>query len=100
VEDERHGTGPVSWLPLAAAESTASDAYARWEHCAGPGVSRGERWLRDSRYARWLAWASLAWMTAGEAVGLVAGIIAGSIARTGWALGSAVEGLAAGASEP
>jgi divalent metal cation (Fe/Co/Zn/Cd) transporter len=51
-------------------------------------------WLRQARYARWLAWASLAWMTAEGAVGLVAGIAAGSIALTGWALGSAVEGLA------
>jgi divalent metal cation (Fe/Co/Zn/Cd) transporter len=41
-----------------------------------------------------LAWASLAWMTAEGATGLVAGITAGSIALTSWALGSAVEGLA------
>jgi divalent metal cation (Fe/Co/Zn/Cd) transporter len=33
-------------------------------------------------------------MTAEGAIGLVAGIAAGSIALTGWALGSAVEGLA------
>jgi len=32
-------------------------------------------------------------MTAGGAIGLVAGITAGLIALTGWALGSAVEGL-------
>ena len=50
--------------------------------------------MRYSRYARWLAWASLAWMTAEGAIGLVAGIAAGSIALIGWALGSAVEGLA------
>jgi hypothetical protein len=33
-------------------------------------------------------------MTAEGAIGLVAGITAGSIALTGWALGSAIEGLA------
>jgi hypothetical protein len=57
-------------------------------------------WLWDSRYARSLTWASLAWMTAGGAVRLAAGIIAGSIAPTGWVLGGTVKGLAAGVSEP
>ena len=94
MEDERHGTGLVSSLPLAAAESTAPDACTCCENSVGPGGSRNERWLRDSRYARWLAWASLARMTAEGAIGLIAGITAGSIALTGWALGSAVEGLA------
>jgi divalent metal cation (Fe/Co/Zn/Cd) transporter len=51
-------------------------------------------WLRAARQARWLAWFSLAWMTIEGTVGLVAGISAGSIALVGWALGSAVEGLA------
>jgi divalent metal cation (Fe/Co/Zn/Cd) transporter len=41
-----------------------------------------------------LSWASLFWMTAEGAVGLIAGIQSGSIALIGWALGSAVEGLA------
>src|SRR5438093_4061682 len=53
-----------------------------------------ERWLRNARYVRWLAWASLAWMAAEGAVGLVAGLAAGSIALVGWALGSGIEGLA------
>jgi divalent metal cation (Fe/Co/Zn/Cd) transporter len=53
-----------------------------------------ERWLRSARYARWLAWASLAWMAAEGAVGLIAGLAAGSIALVGWALGSGIEGLA------
>jgi divalent metal cation (Fe/Co/Zn/Cd) transporter len=44
--------------------------------------------------ARWLAWASLAWMCAEGGVGLWQGLAAGSAALTGWALGSAVEGLA------
>ena len=60
--------------------------------CAGNG--RDEGWLRYTRYALLLAWASLAWMTAEGAIGLIAGITAGSIALIGWAVGSAVEGLA------
>ena len=57
-------------------------------------VSPDERWLRNTRYARWLAWASLAWMAAEGAVGLIAGVAAGSIALVGWALGSGIEALA------
>ena len=53
-----------------------------------------ERWLRNARYARWLAWASLGWMAAEGVVGLAAGFAAGSIALVGWALGSGIEGLA------
>ncbi|MGH3422315.1 MAG: cation transporter [Streptosporangiaceae bacterium] len=51
-------------------------------------------WLRAARRARWLAWASLAWMCTEGGIGLWQGITAGSVALTGWALGSAVEGLA------
>jgi divalent metal cation (Fe/Co/Zn/Cd) transporter len=53
-----------------------------------------ERWLRNARYVRWLAWASLGWMAAEGVVGLVAGLAAGSIALVGWALGSGIEALA------
>src|SRR5262249_34173820 len=53
-----------------------------------------KRWLRNARYARWLAWASLAWMAAEGIIGLAAGFAAGSIALVGWALGSGIEGLA------
>jgi divalent metal cation (Fe/Co/Zn/Cd) transporter len=72
--------------------------------CCGPGgprtagppapVVRDAGWLRAARQARWLAWASLAWMCAEGSVGLWQGLAAGSAALTGWALGSAVEGLA------
>jgi hypothetical protein len=55
---------------------------------------QGPRWLRNARYARWLAWASLGWMAAEGVVGLIAGFAAGSIALVGWALGSGIEGLA------
>ncbi|HEX4064252.1 MAG TPA: cation transporter [Streptosporangiaceae bacterium] len=41
-----------------------------------------------------MAWASLAWMAAEAAIGLIAGLAAGSVALTGWALGSAIEALA------
>jgi divalent metal cation (Fe/Co/Zn/Cd) transporter len=60
----------------------------------GPPVARDAGWLRAARQARWLAWASLAWMGAEGAVGLWQGLASGSVALTGWALGSAVEGLA------
>src|SRR6266542_1003991 len=57
-------------------------------------ASPDERWLRAARYARWLAWTSLAWMAAEGILGLLAGLAAGSIALVGWALGSAIEALA------
>jgi len=94
VEDERRGTGLASPLPLDAADRTLPDACTCCESSTSPDGNRDERWLRYTRYARWLAWLSLAWMTAEGAIGLAAGITAGSIALTGWALGSAVEGLA------
>ena len=49
---------------------------------------------RAARAAWWLAWASLAWMCAEAGVGLWQGLASGSVALTGWALGSAVEGVA------
>jgi divalent metal cation (Fe/Co/Zn/Cd) transporter len=57
-------------------------------------VARDAGWLRAARWARWLAWISLAWMVTEGAVGLWQGLAVGSIALTGWALGSAVEGMA------
>ena len=56
--------------------------------------ARDAGWQGAARAARWLAWASLAWMCAEGAIGLWQGLAAGSAALTGWALGSAVEGLA------
>ena len=55
---------------------------------------RSPEWLRDSRTIRALSWVSLVWMTAEGAVGLVAGVTAGSISLVGWALSSVIEGLA------
>jgi hypothetical protein len=65
------------------------------EDCAPATAATPDvRWLRNARYARWLAWASLAWMAAEGAVGLAAGVAAGSIALVGWALGNGIEALA------
>ena len=58
------------------------------------GVARDAGWLRAARQARLLAWISLAWMCTEGAIGLWQGLASGSVALTGWALGSAVEGLA------
>ena len=62
--------------------------------CAAKTQPRDAGWQCAVRLARWLAWASLAWMCAEGAVGLWQGLAARSVALTGWALGSAVEGLA------
>lgn len=67
------------------------------EGCASPASASSVRdgsWLRAARRAKTLAWLSLLWMCAEGALGLWQGFIAGSIALFGWALGSAVEGLA------
>jgi divalent metal cation (Fe/Co/Zn/Cd) transporter len=56
--------------------------------------ARDADWLRAARWARRLAWASLLWMAAEGLVGIAAGLSAASIALLGWALSSAVEGLA------
>jgi divalent metal cation (Fe/Co/Zn/Cd) transporter len=46
------------------------------------------------RYAKLLAWGSLAWMTAEGVVAVVAGVMAGSIALIGFGVDSAIEGVA------
>jgi divalent metal cation (Fe/Co/Zn/Cd) transporter len=53
-----------------------------------------ESWLRDSRRARALSWASLAWMTVEGVVGLIAGLDANALSVVVWAASSFVEGLA------
>ncbi|HEY5355762.1 MAG TPA: cation transporter [Streptosporangiaceae bacterium] len=82
-------------MSLEARRSEALVTAACCDDCAvAPSASRGESWLRAARYARWLAWTSLAWMTAEGVAGLIAGFAAGSIALVGWALGSGIEALA------
>jgi divalent metal cation (Fe/Co/Zn/Cd) transporter len=46
------------------------------------------------RWAKLLAWSSLAWMTAEGAIAIGAGIAAGSIALIGFGIDSAIEGMA------
>lgn len=70
----------VTNLPLAPTSSTRARPSAEW--------------LRSARLARRLAWASLAWLTIEGTVGVVAGLVAGSIALVGFGLDSAIEGLA------
>lgn len=55
---------------------------------------RDAGWHRLARWARRLAWVSLAVMLTEGTVGLWQGLAVGSIALTGWALGSAPEALA------
>src|SRR5260370_833545 len=55
-------------------DTATTEIYTLSLHDALPiSANRDERWLRNARYARWLAWASLAWMAAEGIVGLVAG---------------------------
>lgn len=58
------------------------------------GPQRDADWHRAARQARWLAWASLLWMTLEGLAGLVAGLQANSISVLTWAASSAVEGMA------
>jgi divalent metal cation (Fe/Co/Zn/Cd) transporter len=57
-------------------------------------VHGSEAYLRETRKARWLAWASLAYMAVEGLVAIGAGIVAGSIALIGFGLDSAIEGFA------
>lgn len=59
-----------------------------------PTVLRDAGWLHAARWARRLAWISLVLVAAEGVLGLWQGLTAGSIALTGWALGSIPEGLA------
>lgn len=67
---------------------------ARCSASSGAPPVRDHAWRRAARTALLLSWASLAWMTVEGATGLYAGARAGSVALVGWALSSAVEGLA------
>jgi divalent metal cation (Fe/Co/Zn/Cd) transporter len=51
-------------------------------------------WLRAARRARALSWVSLVWMGAEGAIGITAGVLAGSIALVGFGIDSAIEGVA------
>src|SRR5262249_33091408 len=55
---------------------------------------RDAAWRRHARWAYALAWVSIAAMLLEGVVGLWQGLVVGSIALTGWALGSLPEALA------
>jgi divalent metal cation (Fe/Co/Zn/Cd) transporter len=87
-------------MPDGAAKTIAVEARSVGEGCgcsslaSAAHVERDPEWLRAARWVCWLAWASLLWMCVEGAVGLWQGFVSGSISLIGWALGSAVEGLA------
>lgn len=56
--------------------------------------TRSPEWLRAARRARRLSWLSLLWMGAEGTVGIVTGVLAGSIALTAFGAQSFVEGIA------
>jgi len=56
-------------------------------------ATRGVDWQQSARWARRLAWVSLAVVIIEGVVGLSEGLAVGSVALTGWALGGAAEAL-------
>jgi len=54
----------------------------------------GPEWLRLTRRARRLSWASLAWLGIEGSVSVAAGLVAGSVALVGFGIDSAIEALA------
>ena len=59
-----------------------------------PRQERSPEWLRAAKRARFLSWLSLAWMGTEGIVGIAAGLMAGSIALTGFGINAFVEGFA------
>jgi len=74
------------------APPTANGAVELAVASAPARVDRSE-FLRLARRARWLSWASLGYMTLEGAIALIAGMVAGSIALTGFGIDSAIEGV-------
>jgi divalent metal cation (Fe/Co/Zn/Cd) transporter len=88
------GVRPGGGTPLPLVTDDCCTPGSPCADCHPAPQPRDDRWHRAARAARWLSWASLAWMCTEGAVGLWQGLATGSIALTGWALGSGVEGLA------
>ncbi len=86
--------GVPDQYPGNAETTTSAGALADSCGSAAPPQGRDAQWQRAARAARALSWVSLVWMTGEGVLGLVAGVEAGSISLVGWALGSAIEGLA------
>ena len=63
-------------------------------HAAPQAMQKDGAWRRRARWAYALAWVSMAAMLLEGVVGLWQGLAVGSIALTGWALGSLPEALA------
>lgn len=64
------------------------------EHGHAPAVAHDSRWQHGAKWAYRLAWVSMVAMLTEGVVGLWQGLSVGSIALTGWALGSLPEALA------
>jgi divalent metal cation (Fe/Co/Zn/Cd) transporter len=64
------------------------------DDCCAPPVERDAAWHRAAGRARLLSWLSLAYMAAEGAIGIIAAILAGSVALLGFGLDSVIEGLA------
>ena len=75
-------THPANAGTYGAAAGTATPAHGTRE------------WLHAARKAKWLSWASLAYMALEGLVAVIAGLVAGSIALVGFGLDSAIEGFA------
>jgi divalent metal cation (Fe/Co/Zn/Cd) transporter len=82
----------------AAATSGSGDCCAAADCAAAVSAVAPSRhdqgWHAAARTVRILSWGSLVWMIGEGVFGLIAGAAAGSISLIGWALGSAIEGLA------
>jgi divalent metal cation (Fe/Co/Zn/Cd) transporter len=77
------------------AHGVGVDACCAGSVLASPiAATRDAGWQRSARWARRLAWLSLVVMLSEGGIGLWQGFAVGSVALTGWALGSAPEGLA------
>ena len=63
---------------------------------SGPSIvsANDERWLALARRARQLSWLTLAWLGLEGALGVLAGVLAGSIALIGFGIDSAIEAIA------
>jgi divalent metal cation (Fe/Co/Zn/Cd) transporter len=57
-------------------------------------AEKSKEWLRAARQARMLSWLSLAWMGTEGVLGIATGVIAGSIALTGFGINAFIEGFA------
>lgn len=82
--------------PLAAGESgchAEHDGHDHHHDTAATTISDVRAWRRAAAWARRLAWVSLILVGIEGSLGLWQGLAAGSIALTGWALGSIPEAL-------